>query len=163
MRFRGDTIMNVHSAQKHYTAGEVAAAIGVPQEKQLQWDDRRVTIPSRNDVRPNGSGEKRLMSRETVYQLALTAALARLGIPAKQAACAARLFTDRSSPGRPAGKLFSRARTVLVIRPTGSALINAEPDADFFALADGGTSFVAIDVAAVCNTVDEKLNKLNKD
>jgi DNA-binding transcriptional MerR regulator len=155
--------MNSHAAAAHYTAAEVAAATGVSPETQLQWHDRPIIIPSRNDVRPTGTGDKRLMSRETVYQLALTAALARLGIPAKQAACAARLFTDRSSPSRPAGKLFPRGRTVLVTRPTGSALLNAELDVDFFALADGGISFVAIDVAAVVRDVNEKLDQLKQD
>jgi hypothetical protein len=148
--------MNSHAAATHYTAAEVAIATGIPPEKQLQWHDRPIIIPSRNDVRPNGTGDKRLISRETVIQIALTAALARLGIPAGQAASAARLFTDRSSPGRPAGKLYPQDRTVLVLRETGPVVINAELDADFFALADGGISFVAIDVAAVCKTVDEK-------
>jgi hypothetical protein len=147
--------MNSHAAATHYTAGEVAAATGIPPEKQLQWHERSIIIPSRNDVRPNGTGDERLMSRETVYQLALTEEAIKIGVSAKMGGCTARLFTERR-----AAKLFSHGRTVLVIRPTGSALINTEPDVDFFALADGGTSFVAIDVAAVCKTVDEKLNAL---
>jgi DNA-binding transcriptional MerR regulator len=154
--------MNSHAAATHYTAGEVAAAIGISPEKQLQWDDRGVTIPSRNDVRPNGSGEKRLMSRETVYQLALTAALARLGIPAKQAAAAARKLTDQPSPGRPAGKLYPQDRTVLALRETGPVVINAPYHADFCDLSNHGTSLVAIDAGAICRNVDTALSKLKR-
>jgi hypothetical protein len=155
--------MNSHAAATHYTAAEVAAATGIPPEKQLQWHDRPIIIPSRNDVRPNGTGDKRLISRETVIQIALTAALARLGIPAGQAASAARLFTDRSGPGRPAGKLYPQDRTVLVLRETGPVVINAPYHADFCDLSDHGTSFVAIDAGAICRNVDTALSKLKQD
>jgi hypothetical protein len=151
--------MNSHAAATHYTAGEVAAATGIPPEKQLQWHDRSVILPSRNDVRPNGTGDKRLVSRETVYQLAITGEAIKIGLSPNLGGYGARIFTE-PSPGRRAATLYPRGRTILIFDTNGPALINCELDAE---LAEFGKSFVAIDLAAVCNAVDEKLNKLNKD
>ena len=96
-------------AAKRFTASEVADATGVRPEKQYQWEDRGITVPSRKDKRSSGSGDPSLKSIETVYQIAITAALVRLGVTAKLAARGAfefrtDLFQDRCA--RPCRKDF---------------------------------------------------------
>jgi len=86
--------------------------------------------------------------------------LAQLGIPAKQAAFAARKFSDNANPGRPAAMLFPQGRTVLCLREDGPVVINADLDADFSALSDSTASFAAIDCGQVCKRVDAILNSL---
>jgi hypothetical protein len=168
-------------AAKQFTASEVFAGTGIRPEKQYQWDDRGVTVPSRNDKLPSGSGDPHLKSIETVYQLAITAALVRLGVGPKAAAGAARKFTNQSQPGRSAGELFKQDLTVLCIRPTGrtrastgSHQPSSQPaplrgrtrtDSTYKrgqtgeqVIADHGTAFVAIDISKICQEVDTALS-----
>jgi hypothetical protein len=153
--------MTAQADTKHFTAAEVFLLTGIPQEKQYQWKDRYVVVPSRQDKRPSGSGDPSLMSIETVRQFAITAALVGLGVMAKRAACAARKFTDHAQPGRAAGKLFEQDQTLLVLRASGPVVINAPYYADFADLADHGTAFVAIDCGKICREVDTALTKNN--
>lgn len=154
--------MTAHLADlKLFTAAEVFLLTGVSPEKQYQWDDRGITIPSRNDKRPNGSGDPRLMTIETVYQLAVTANLVRLGVGPRHAAHAARKFTSQGQSGRLAGGLFPQDRTVLCLRATGPVVSNEPYHADFCDLADHGTAFVAIDCGAICKKVDNALSQNN--
>jgi hypothetical protein len=146
-------------AAKHFTAAEVFEVTGVPQQKAYQWDDRGVTVPSRADKLPSSSGDPHLRSIETVYQLYITAALVAFGLGPKHAATAARTFTDQSQPGRPAGRLFERDRTVLCIRKGGSVVINAPYGADFADLSNHGTALVAVDCNKICREVDEAIHK----
>lgn len=148
-------------AATHYTAADIFEATGVPPEKQCQDIERGVIVASRNDRRPNGSGDKRLSSIETVYQFGITAALSKLYVSGRQAAYAARKFTDNSNPGRPAGRLFPEARTLLCIRPMGPIVVNAPYDADFSDLSDHGTVFVALDIGKVCGAIDTALEQIN--
>jgi hypothetical protein len=142
---------------EHYTSNDVQAITGISVPRQSQLLDRGVIVASRADKRPSGRGDPRLNSLATVYQFAIMAEGERLNVPGRLAAYAARLFTDQPSHGRPAGKLFDRGRSVLVIRPTGPVLVNVDPDADFSALADFEASFTAINVNAVVKRVNELL------
>jgi hypothetical protein len=147
--------MNAHQERTHFTAAQVFALTGVRQERQYQWDARGVTVPSRQDFRPDGSGTLSLKSLASVYQIAITAELVKLRVPAKQAAYASRLFTERQ-----AAKLFPRGKTLIVLRTTGPALVNVEIDADFSALSDHGAAFVALDVNSVVKKVDDLLQTI---
>jgi len=149
-----DINMTAQADAKYYTALEVFFLTGIPQEKQYQWKDRSVVVPSRQDKRPSGSGDPSLMRIETVYQFAITAELVELGLMAKHAASAARKFTDETSPGRSAGKLFPEGRTILALRPTGAVVLNAQVDADFSELSDFGVAFAAVDCGKICKEVD---------
>jgi hypothetical protein len=153
--------MTACSVPTHYAAAQVAAATGVSAERQCQWYDRNTIIPNRQDKRLDGPGDYRLTSLPTVYQIAITNRLAQLGINAKQAAFAARKFTDFPNPGRPAAMLFPQGRTVLCLRENGPVVINADLDADFSALSDSAESFAAIDCGQVRKSVDAILNTLN--
>jgi hypothetical protein len=153
--------MTAQADAKQLTAAEVFAITGLRPEKQYQWDDRGVTVPSRNDKLPSGSGDPHLKSIETVYQLAITAALVRLGVGPKAAACASRKFTDHAQPGRTAGKLFPQDQTLLVLRASGPVVINAPYYSDFADLAEHGTAFVAIDCGKICKEIDIALSQIN--
>jgi hypothetical protein len=145
---------------KYFTAAEVEAVTGFNVPQQNQMIARSVIIPSRNDVRPTGTGDKRLMSSETVIQFALTAEAMKIGVSTRLGAYAARIFTE-PSPGRRAATLFPRGRSILILAgPTGPALINCELDAE---LAEFGASLSYIDVGAVVRDVNDKINKLTKD
>jgi hypothetical protein len=151
--------MTAQAAKTHFTAAEVESATGTPVPRQNQLIERGTVLPSRRDKQPNGSGDYRLMSIETVYQFAITATLARLGTSAKYAASSARKFTDQSQPGRAAGKLFPEGRTVLCLRSTGPVVINAPYHADFCDLSDHGSAFAAVDIGKICKEVDLALSK----
>ncbi len=151
--------MTARADKKHFTAVEVFELTGVPQQKAYQWDDRHVTVPSRNDKLASSSGDRHLRSIETVYQIAITDALVRLSIGPKLSARAARIFTDQSQPGRPAGKLFEQGLTLLCLRTTGPVVINATYYADFSDLSDHGTAFVALDCGKICKKVDEAIRQ----
>jgi hypothetical protein len=69
-------------------------------------------------------------------------------------------FTDKPSPGRPAGKLFKQDRTLLILRPTGPVVINATHYADFDSLSDHSEILFAVDCGKVCQEVDEAISKL---
>jgi hypothetical protein len=146
-------------AAKQFTASEVFAGTGIRPEKQYQWDDRGVTVPSRNDKLPSGSGDPHLKSIETVYQFAITATFVSHGVGPKLAADAARQFTDQSQPGRAAGKLFPQNRTMLRILPSGPVVINAPYPADFCELSDHGEALVSVDCGKICRRVDDAIHK----
>jgi hypothetical protein len=150
--------MTARADKKHFTAAEVFALTGVPQQKAYQWDDRHVTVPSRNDKLASSSGDPHLRSIETVYQIAITAALVSLGLLPKLSARAARKFTDSPSPGREAGQLFARAKTVLVISAAGVAVSNIDFDARVSDLSSDGVALV-VDINAIVNRVDAELTK----
>jgi hypothetical protein len=146
-------------AAKQFTASEVFAVTGIRPEKQYQWDDRGITVPSRNDKLPTGSGDPHLKSIKTVYQLTIAAAFVSCGVGPKLAAKAARTFTDHSQPGRVAGELFEQGLTLLCLRKTGPVVINASHYADFSYLSDHGAAIVAIDCGKICREVDEAIHK----
>jgi predicted GH43/DUF377 family glycosyl hydrolase len=150
-------------AASHYTAADVEGSTGIDVSKQNQWIDRDTIVPSREDKRPSGSGDPRLMTIETVYQFAFTAAGIKLGLSAKHAAHAARQFTAKPSPGRAAGQLFPQNRTLLVVRSSGPVVINAPYHADFCELSDHGIGFIALDCGAICKNVDNALSKNNSN
>jgi MerR HTH family regulatory protein len=96
--------------------GVVSAATGVPIPTLGRWHDRNTFKPSRRDKPSSGSGDHRLFSRATIYQIAIAKTLIDLGIAASPANRAAALFTE----------LFPCGRTLLVITPTGARIVNAE-------------------------------------
>jgi hypothetical protein len=55
--------------------------------------------------------------------------------------------------------LYESGRTVLCVRPSGAAVINAPYYADFSDLSDHGAAFVALDCGKICKEVDEAIHK----
>src|SRR5450432_3112715 len=109
-------------AAKQFTASEVADATGVRPEKQYQWEDRGITVLSRKDKRSRGSGDPSLKSIETVYGIAITADLVKLGVTAKRAARAALAFTNEGQTGRAPGACYAHGKTILLVTPDGAAV-----------------------------------------
>jgi hypothetical protein len=151
--------MTAKAASTHFTPADVFSATGVSVPKQNQWYDRRTVIPSRQDKRPSGSGSYRLVCAATVYQIALTAACIKLGISARHAADAARLFAA-GQPGRPPNTLYGFDRTLLTIKETGAKIINAQFNASLTDIC--GRPFEAaiiIDVGQIIRAIDQSLSK----
>jgi hypothetical protein len=74
------------SAEKYFTASSAFAATGLRAGKRYQWIDRGITIPSKKDKLPSGSGDPHLMSINTILQIAITVELVRLRVVPKDAA-----------------------------------------------------------------------------
>jgi hypothetical protein len=155
--------MTAQAATKHYTPAEVFNATGISVAKQNQWYDRRTIKPSRPDKQPAGSGSDRLVCAATVYQIAITATCVNLGISARQAAEAARSLADEQ-PGRAANQLYEFGRTLLVIKSTGTQIVNADFSASLTDICERPfAGALIIDVGPIVRAVDEALISLKKD
>jgi hypothetical protein len=135
-----------------FKTSEAARAIGMPQRTMLSWLDRRVVSLGDGDVDAGTSGIPRMMCMERVIQVAISYELNRLGLNPTRASEAAAHFTDRSQPGRAAGKLFANNRTYLVVTARETFVINA-PHA---APSDFGPS-VVVDVGQIVERIDRAL------
>jgi hypothetical protein len=153
--------MTARADKKHFTAAEVYKATGVPQRKTYQWDDRSVTVPSRKDKLATQSGDPHLRSIETVYQIAITAALISVGLLPKRAARAARKFTDEGQTGRAPGALFARGRTVLKVTPDSATVQNIFPDTAFTDVCNSASVIIVCDdvVQQVDSLLTQKVSK----
>jgi hypothetical protein len=146
-------------AEKYFTASDVFAGTGLRPAKQFQWTDRSVTIPSKKDKLPSGSGDPHLMCIETVLQLAITVELVRLRVQPKAAARAARKFTNESQPGRAAGQLFEHFKTILVVTPDDSLVKNVGYDTSLAEINGSHACVLTVDMNRIVNQVNEKLRK----
>ena len=149
--------MPAKADKTHFTPAEVFNATGVSAAKLNQWIDRGTVIPSRRDRKPNGSGDWRRMSLETVHQIAVAAAGVRFRIPARLAAEGARLLAI-AQPGRAAGELFEFGITAMVHTEDGIAIRNLDSDASLSEVF--GRPFqnaTIIDVGPIIKAVDEAI------
>jgi hypothetical protein len=145
--------------EKYFTASDVFAGTGLRPAKQFQWTDRSVTIPSKKDKLPSGSGDPHLMCIETVLQLAITVELVRLRVQPKAAARAARTFTNEGEPGRKPGSCFTHGKTILVITPDGATVKNVLYDATLAEVNNRHACVISVDLNRIVNQVNEKLRK----
>jgi hypothetical protein len=151
--------MPAQAATTHYTPAEVFIVTGISVPKQNQWYDRQTIKPARPDKLPSGSGSYRLVCAATVYQIAITATCVNLGIPARQAAEAARLFA-LDQPDRPANTLYALDRTLLVVKANGTQLIRSDFNASLTDIC--GRPFEAaiiVDIGQIIRQVDQDLSK----
>ena len=111
------------------------------------------------DHRASGSGNPIRLSKTRIHNIALIENLVGLGISLSKASAAASKFIDQSQPGRPAGACYSQGRTLLVLRASGPAVINAPYHADFSDLSDHSETLFAIDCGMIVNAVNEALSK----
>jgi hypothetical protein len=149
--------MTAEAATTHYTPADVFRATGISVPKQNQWYDRGTIKPSRLDKKPTGSGSYRLVCAATVYRIAITATCANIGMPATQAADAARLFADEQ-PGRQANKPYEFGRTLLVTNGSGSRIVNAGYNDSLIEIC--GRDFeaaVIVDVGQIIRDIDAAL------
>jgi hypothetical protein len=136
-----------------YKTGAVSAVTGVAAAKLGRWQDRKTLKPSRLDKASTGSGDHRLFSRATIYQIAIAKAQIDLGIAATPANAAASLFTGLNDFGR----------TLLVIGASGSQIVNADFNAPLTDIC--GRPFKAaiiVDVGAITKTIDDTLLQTRK-
>jgi hypothetical protein len=145
-------------ADKYFTASDVFAGTGLRPAKQFQWTDRSITIPSKKDKLPSGSGDPHLMSIETVLQLAITVELVGLRVQPKAAARAARKFTDEGQTGRAPGVCFGHGKTILVITPDGATVRNLDFTASIFEAVNDDVSIV-VDLNRIVERVHNVLSK----
>jgi MerR HTH family regulatory protein len=131
-----------------FKTGAVCAATGVPAARLERWQDRNTLKPSRHDKGTTGSGDHRLFSRATIHRIAIAKCLTDLGIAAKPANQAATLFET----------IFEFGRTLLVKKPTGWQVVNADFSATLPDIC--GRPFataVIVDVGQIIKTIDETL------
>jgi hypothetical protein len=154
--------MPAKAASTHYTPHDVFNATSVSVAKLNQWIDRGTVILSRRDKKPSGSGDWRLISLETVHQVAITALGVRFGVPAKLAAEGARLLAV-AQPGRQANAIFEHGRTLILFQPSGTRIVNSQYEES---LADIlGRLFSAatlVDVGQIIKATDEKLISIKR-
>ncbi|KJC60061.1 hypothetical protein UP10_15430 [Bradyrhizobium sp. LTSPM299] len=84
-------------------------------------------------------------------------------MPARQAAESVRLFAV-DQPGRPANALYAFDRTLLVVKASGTQIINADFNAPLTEIC--GRPFEAamiVDIGQTIRAVDEALAKQKKD
>jgi DNA-binding transcriptional MerR regulator len=141
--------------------GGVSRVTNVPLPTLGRWLDRGTIKQSRRDKSSGGSGQHRQFSRNTIVQIAIAKQLIDLGISAGPANAAASLFTEHGQRDRAAGEPFAQGRAILVIRPTGPIVLNAQFDADFSELSDFGVAFVAVDCGKICKAIDAIFNSTN--
>ncbi|MDF2981403.1 MAG: hypothetical protein K0Q69_1175 [Devosia sp.] len=140
-------------------------AAGISHHRLARWLDRGIVRLRPYDTETAGTGSPRLFSRRRLYQFAIIAELARLGISADRAARAALAFTDHDQPGRAAGHLFPDGPTWLAVTPDADLVVRppeAEGAAQLFTagLAPGlPTSIVLLDLGALVLRVDEALSQ----
>jgi hypothetical protein len=129
-----------------------------------RWLDRRTIQPSRNDKQSAGSGDHRTFSRATINKIAIAKKLIDLGISAGPANAAASLFTDQGKRMRPANELYEFGRTLLVMKSSGTQILNADFNASLTDIC--GRPFetaILVDIGQTIRAVDEALAKLKKD
>jgi hypothetical protein len=128
---------------------------------QNQRLERGVIRPSYRDKKSGGSGNYRI-SVETIYQYAITSECTKLGIPARRAAEAARLFSV-AQPGRAANELFPFGRTLLKLKSTGAEIVNADFNASLTDVVGRPfESTTLIEIGPIVGAVDQAL-ALRKD
>ena len=145
--------MSTHTAAdvRHATGGSLST---------LQRYAKDITPFQPCDGQSRGSGEKRQYSTRRVIQTAITLECTRLGIAPSRGAKAAFDFSDRSSPGRAIGELYSLGTTLLVGLPTGeSKVINIPPD---LTIADVLSTDSAVFIINCNNVVEKVMSKLGK-
>lgn len=94
-----------------FSTGDAARAAGVAQMLLASWADRHVL----DGVEPCGHGRPRGFTYPQVLQAAICGSLQRQGVPPRDAAAAARVFTH-PPPGTPACALNRDHETLLVMR-----------------------------------------------
>jgi hypothetical protein len=152
--------MTASAAAKRYTPADICRATGFTVPQQNQHIARHTIIPSCYDSKPTGTGDVRLTSSETAYQFAIFGKCTELGIQARRAAEAARLFAVEQ-PGRQASAVFEFGRTLLVVKTTGPQIVNVDYDAslsDIFGRPMPAT--IIIDIGQVIDEVNVKLSSL---
>jgi hypothetical protein len=152
--------MPAHSAAKHFTANEVYEATGVRPSCQYQWHDRGVTSLSRRDKLSSGSGDPHLKSFATIAQYFIVKKLTDLRVRPKDAARAARKFTDEGQPGRKPGELFEHFKTVLVVTEDGASVLNVGFDPKITDATGHSDCAVIIDLNSIVKSLNENLSKL---
>jgi DNA-binding transcriptional MerR regulator len=137
-----------------YKTGAVCAATGVSAAMLARWSDRRTLKPSRRDKASTGSGDHRLFSRDTINKIAVAKTLINLGIAASPAHAAAALLNGR----------FETGRTLLVVKSTGTAIVNAEFNAPLSDICGRPfQSAVIVDIGQIVAAVDQALISTQKD
>lgn len=137
-----------------FKIGAVSAATGVPIAALGRWQDRNTLRLSRFDKASTGSGDHRLFSRTTVDAIAIAKTLIDLGIAATPANRAATKFVG----------LCEFGRTLLVVRPTGAQIVNADFNATLPDIC--GRPFhaaIVLDIGQIIQAVDQALTSTTKD
>ncbi len=152
--------MTAQSAAKHFTANEVYEVTGVRPSCQYQWTDRGVTNPSRRDKLSCGSGDPHLKSFATIAQYFIVKKLTQLSVSPKDAARAARKFTDEGQPGRKPSELFEHFKTVLVVTEEGASVLNAGFDAKITDVTGHSDCAVIVDLNSIVKSLYENFSRV---
>jgi hypothetical protein len=141
-----------------YQIGVAARAANTTPRKLRRTIDHNVIKLRGTDKQSTGTGDCVGFSRSRVLQIAITNELLSTGMALSKAADAALEFSDYGNQGRAAGKLFETAKTLLVVRPTGAVVVNADFDASFVDLSARGISIIVLDLNKIVAQVDLALN-----
>lgn len=125
-----------------------------------RWIDHGVIALRAGDHKPARRGHPCRLSRQRVYQVAITYQLLQVGMTLSQAAKAAFAFTDNGNPGRDPACLFEFGKTLLIIVPKEALVINADYDASFAELTGRiARSAAIVDLNRIVAQVDQHLTK----
>lgn len=134
--------------------GDAAFAADIAYPMLALWIDRRqLPLSPTTDRAASGQGTTNLLSLRRTYQVGITAALHRRGIPVRLAAAVARRFSDEGSEGRGPGELYESGSTWLLADGPlidSARVVNAAP-------APSSVVAIAIDVGAIVATVRARL------
>jgi hypothetical protein len=148
------------SVMETFHLSVAAEAAKTPAKTCRRWMDNNVIKLRGNDSNPTGSGNYCGLSRNRVLQLAVTQALVKNEVSLSTAAKAALAFSDSGNVGREAGQLFARAKTALVLSPTGAVVSNLDFDSRVSDIYTDGVAIV-LDLNKVVADVDAVLYSYN--
>jgi hypothetical protein len=147
------------TAALQLTTADIHHVTGYTPDQQNQYF-LRGAVPTHSHKKPKGPGDRRLVGSETAYAFAIFGACTELGLQARCAVNAVRVFAT-GQPGRPANKTFELGRTLLLVNASGAQIINADYNASLIEVC-GRTIIAAatIDIGAIIKDVDSKLTSI---
>jgi hypothetical protein len=137
---------------------DIARAADMKPKVLRQLFDTGVLKFRGDDKHKTGSGVKVGLCRNRAIEAAIVQNLKLHGVSVSRGAKAAFEFTNSGNNGRRAGGLFPLGRSVLILGPSDSVVIQADYDANIFDLSNCGVA-ICLDLNAIVARVDAALNQ----
>jgi hypothetical protein len=151
----------LNSASKTWPMRTAAQAADMEARALRQWFSTKVLKLGGNDRKSTGSGNHCGLSRQRVYQAAITQILNRQGMSVSRAARMAFEFSDIANIGRAPGELYGHGKTILAVGPDGPVVKNLFADTTFSDVNNSTACLIAVDMNKVVDAVDTVLNKIS--
>ena len=149
----------MNSASKTWPMRTAAQAADMEARALRQWFSTKVLKLRGNDRKSTGSGDHCGLSRQRIYQAAITQILNRQGMSVSRAARIAFEFSDVGNIGRAPAELYAHGKTILVVGPDGPVVKNIFADTTFSDVSNSTACHITADMNQVVEQVDAKLRK----